>query len=79
MAGNVYQWVQDTASRLEDMPVDGSAHEPENENARLARIVRGGSFQSNGDEKVLQADNRSNAVADVHATIVGFRLARSKR
>jgi len=75
MAGNVWQWVQDTyQDSYKGTPVDGSAFEGTGSN----RVLRGGSFYNN-DARALRADNRFYYVPDGYRVAsLGFRLVRSR-
>ena len=74
MAGNVWQWVQDKYQySYKGAPVDGSAVEA----AGSYRVVRGGSFVSNGAGR-LRADGRRYFGPGYGYGFVGFRLVRSR-
>ncbi len=75
MAGNVWQWVQDKyQDSYKGAPVDGSAFEA----AGSGRVVRGGSFRSNGAGN-LRADYRGYVDPGHRYENFGFRLVRSSR
>ena len=75
MAGNVWQWVQDTYHySYEGAPDDGS--EFKGKDSR--RVMRGGSFGSD-DARSLRADYRDRGDPALRRVFVGFRLARSSR
>lgn len=75
MAGNVWQWVQDTyQNSYEGAPADGRAFEGAGPN----RVLRGGSFSYVGAGK-LRTDRRSYADFGDPDSAFGFRLARSGR
>jgi formylglycine-generating enzyme required for sulfatase activity/lipoprotein NlpI len=74
MAGNVYQWVEDTYHELYDEPPnDGSAWieggEPN------THVARGGSW--NSQHWNIRTDDRSKRYTVTRSDIIGFRLART--
>jgi formylglycine-generating enzyme required for sulfatase activity len=71
MAGNVWQWVQDTYQNSYAGAVDGSAFE----GSGSYRVIRGGSFRGNFARN-LRADYRFGGVPGYRYFIIGFRLAR---
>jgi iron(II)-dependent oxidoreductase len=90
MAGNVSQWVQDGyQDSYKGAPVDGSAFKGEaiSQSRIMAmlgtftgnRVLRGGSFASNGTKREsLRANDRSSYEATRNCSFFGFRIARSK-
>ena len=75
MAGNVFQWVQDTyRNSYKGAPVDGSAFK----GAGSGRVMRGCSF-IHLDARYLRAVGRENGHIGLRVGFVGFRLARSSR
>ena len=83
MAGNVWEWVQDTyQDSYAGAPTDGSAFEASDSH----RVVRGGSFAKgspyDGPEArhlYLRADFRDGEAPSGADISLGFRLARSTR
>jgi len=72
MSGNVWQWMQDKyQDSYEGAPADGSAFE----GAGSYRVMRGGSFHSNG-ARSLRADYRFGSIPGIRNDYIGFRLAR---
>jgi formylglycine-generating enzyme required for sulfatase activity/serine/threonine protein kinase len=74
MAGNIYQWVEDTwHANYQGAPTDGSPWTTGDSNS--ARVVRGGSWDYSPDG--LRSANRYDVDPDNRNSYIGFRLART--
>jgi hypothetical protein len=74
MAGNAWQWVQDTyEDSYSGAPVDGSAFEGEGR----TRVIRGGCLYNRYNFKSLRADYRTSNDPVTHYDYLGFRLVRT--
>ena len=73
MHGNVWEWTADNWSDdYDNSPTDGSAWETDDEDYRLYRVMRGGSWDSIGNN--CRATLRRKQPQTVGSTKIGFRV-----
>jgi formylglycine-generating enzyme required for sulfatase activity len=74
MSGNVWEWVQDGwQDNYQDVPVNGTAWEPKEQDKNALRVLRGGSWSS--DPWDLPSANRNGGYPGLRDDYIGFRLA----
>ncbi|MDQ3064546.1 MAG: formylglycine-generating enzyme family protein, partial [Acidobacteriota bacterium] len=73
MHGNVWEWTADNWSDdYSDAPTDGSAWETDDEDYRLYRVIRGGSWDSIGNN--CRSSHRRKQPQTNGSTKIGFRV-----